>query len=210
MGNSYHTDLMMILSRFITQTLAITTCCIALTACSSIPKGPPKNPENICAIFKEFPSWEQAAVLSQKRWGTPIATSMAIMFQESSYRHNAQPPYQFILWIIPIGRASSAYGYAQAQDPIWSTYEKEQRRSRDREDFSHAIDFIAWYVYKNHLRNGTSKWDTYHQYLAYHEGMGGFSRGTYRQKKWLLETAQRVQKRASRYSQQLKHCPPVA
>ncbi|AIL32964.1 transglycosylase SLT domain-containing protein [Basilea psittacipulmonis] len=185
---------------------AISLLTSVLVGCAGTPKGPPKNPENLCDIFKEFPSWYQAAKLSQDRWGTPMHVSMSIMYQESSYRHNAKPPMKYFLWVIPVGRGSSAYGYSQAQDDSWREYENAMNKSRDREEFTHAIDFIAWYVNRNYARNKVSKWDAYKQYLAYHEGMGGYARGTYRQKQWLLNIAKRVDQRAKQYGAQLRQC----
>ena len=42
--------------------------------------------------------------------------------------------------------------------------------------------------------------------LAYHEGMGGYARGTYRRKGWLIGVAQKVRRRAWIYHAQLKRC----
>ena len=93
---------------------------------------------------------------------------------------------QYFLWIIPTGRASSAYGYSQAKTMTWSDYIRESKNSgADRDDFDDAIDFMGWFAYKTHKINGVSKWDAYGQYLNYHEGWGGYKRGTYKKKKWL-------------------------
>jgi len=42
--------------------------------------------------------------------------------------------------------------------------------------------------------------------LAYHEGHGGYSRGTFRTKPWLRKVAKRVGVNAKKYSAQLKGC----
>ena len=129
------------------------------------------------------------------------------MYQESSFRHDAAPPMEYFLWIIPTGRASDAYGYSQAKTPTWSDYIRETGNSgADRDDFDDAIDFMAWFVHKTHKVNGISKWDAYAQYLNYHEGWGGYKRGTYKKKKWLMSVANKVKHRASRYGAQLKRC----
>ena len=52
-----------------------------------------------------------------------------------------------------------------------------------RDDFADALDFMGWYTSKSQKVNGISKWDAYNQYLNYHEGWGGFSRGSHLQKK---------------------------
>ena len=53
---------------------------------------------------------------------------------------------------------------------------------------------------------GISKWDAYNQYLAYHEGHGGYKRKTFRNKDWLVKVAKKVDQRARDYGAQLKRC----
>ena len=48
--------------------------------------------------------------------------------------------------------------------------------------------------------------DAKKQYLAYHEGHGGFERGSYRKKAWLLSVSDKVNRRANSYKKQLKRC----
>jgi hypothetical protein len=55
-------------------------------------------------------------------------------------------------------------------------------------------------------RNGVPLTDAYNQYLAYHEGHGGFARGSYRSKAWLPPVARDVQNWANRYESQLQRC----
>ena len=115
-----------------------------------------------------------------------------MMYQESSFVHDAQPPMQYFLFI-PTGRASSAYGYAQVKDETWADYQRETGNGwSDRDDFADAIDFMGWYTHKAQRLNGTSKWDAYGQYLNYHEGWGGYRRGSYRSKGWLMKTSRKV------------------
>ena len=73
-------------------------------------------------------------------------------------------------------------------------------------DFEDAIDFVGWYTAESHRKLGISKWDARAQYLAYHEGHGGYARGTYKRKRWLMNTANRVQRTANNYAAQLKRC----
>ncbi len=183
----------------IAATLALT-----LAGCAT---PPPKEPENLCRIFEEKRDWYKAAEKMQKKWGVPIQVPMAIMYQESSFKHNAKPPRDYILWVIPWGRVSSAYGYSQAKTGTWDDYVKETGNTwSSRDNFADAMDFMGWYISKSHRINGVSKWDAYAQYLNYHEGWGGYKRGTYRQKQWLMRTAERVQERAGRYGAQLRQC----
>ncbi|GLS82784.1 hypothetical protein [Paraferrimonas haliotis] len=168
---------------------------------------PPAEPENVCAIFKENRSWYKAAKNTREKWGAPEHITMAIMYQESSFKHNAAPPMQYFLGFIPIGRASSAYGYAQAKTITWDDYVKETGNSwSSRSNFSDAMDFMGWYIYKTNAVNKVSKWDAYAQYLNYHEGWGGYRRGTYNSKAWLVNVSKRVDRRANQYAQQLQGC----
>ena len=167
----------------------------------------PSNIGNVCAIFKEKPKWYKQAKKSSNRWGAPIYLPMAIMHQESSFKHNARPPQRYFLWVIPRGRASNAYGYAQALKSTWGQYQSEiGSRFRDRDNFASAYDFIQWYLQKTFEVNGIPKSDVYSHYLNYHEGQGGFSRGTHHSKQWLLNIAQKVDQRAKLYSTQLQGC----
>ena len=56
------------------------------------------------------------------------------------------------------------------------------------------------------VRNNISKWDAYAQYLNYHEGQGGYARGSYNKKSWLLRVADDVASRARLYEKQLANC----
>jgi len=174
------------------------------SACSTTP---PKNIDNSCDIFFEKDDWYDEAKDSYERWGVPIHVQLAIIHQESKFNYDARTEMQYFLWIIPIGRKSDAYGYAQVKDDTWDWYiEKSGNSGADRDDFDDAVDFIGWYGNQTYKVLGISKWDAYNQYLAYHEGHGGFKRKTYNKKPWLIKVARKVEKRAKRYSAQLKKC----
>ncbi len=177
---------------------------VFLTGCAST--RPPAKPSNLCSIFKEKRSWYKDAKKANDRWGTPIQIMMAIMHQESSFRHDVRPPRPWFLFI-PLPRNSSAYGYPQAQDPVWDEYVDEAGGFfSSREDFGDSIDFIGWYTNKSRKLNGTSLWAADHQYLNYHEGWYGYRKGSYKKKSWLLATAGSVKRRASNYGEQLRKC----
>ena len=176
---------------------------LLLMACAT---PPPKNPENICEIFFEHRGWYEASKDMTYRWGTPIHVPIAMMYQESSFKHDAIPPMQY-WWIIPIGRASDAYGYAQAKTMTWDDYQRETGNTwADRDDFDDAIDFMGWFTYKTQKINGVSKWDAYGQYLNYHEGWGGYKNKSYNKKPWLIKVSRIVGERSKRYAAQLKTC----
>jgi hypothetical protein len=176
----------------------------ALSSCASTP---PASPNNLCHIFEDKPHWYKAAKKSAAKWGGPIHLPMAIMYQESSFKRKARPSMQYFLGFIPTGRASNAYGYSQALESTWAEYQQEAGSMfSDRDNFANSFDFIQWYMHKTHVRNKVSKWDAYAQYLNYHEGQGGYSRGTYKKKTWLLNVAKRVDRRSKQYSSQLLSC----
>ena len=177
---------------------------IALVGCTT---SPPRNIDNLCDIFQEKDGWYDDAADSRDEWGTPIPIMMAMMYQESSFKAKAQPPRKKIFGFIPGPRPSSAYGYSQAKKSTWKEYKSSAGNyGADRDDFSDAIDFIGWYNYKSSKRSGISRNDAYGLYLAYHEGHGGYNRGTYRKKSWLMDVARKVERRAGTYQQQLAGC----
>ena len=177
---------------------------LLLAACSS---DPPQNTSNSCEIFEDKSGWYRDASSAYEKWGTPIHVQLAIIYQESRFVDDAKPPRDHILWVIPWGRISSAYGYAQAKDSTWDWYiEKTGNRGADRDDFEDAVDFIAWYVSTSNRMLGISKWDAYSQYLAYHEGQGGYRKKTYKDKPWLMKVAKKVSARAASYQTQLARC----
>ena len=129
------------------------------------------------------------------------------MRQESSFKQDAKPGRDFLMWVIPWGRKSSAYGYAQVLDGTWDWYREETgNRGADRDNFEDAADFIGWYTNISQRTLGISKWDAYNQYLAYHEGHGGYKRKTFLKKKWLMEVANKVDGYSQNYSRQLQSC----
>ena len=89
---------------------------LLLTACST---PQPKNIKNVCSMYDEYYDWYLAADTVEQRWGIPPHVTMAFIYQESKFIDDARPPWQWFMWIIPMGRASSAYGYAQALDGTW-------------------------------------------------------------------------------------------
>lgn len=168
--------------------------------------SPPRNQSNLCAIFEEKPSWYDDAREMEEVYGTPINVAMAFIKQESSFINDAKPPRDHLLGFIPWGRVSTAYGYAQAQDPVWGEYLDGTGNGGSRNNFDDAIMFVGWYTDKTQKRLGVSKWDPYNQYLAYHEGQGGFKRKSYNKKPQLLKVARKVEQQAKDYGWQLKQC----
>lgn len=183
----------------------VTLTLVFLSACGTKPQ--PRTISNVCEIFKENPSWYRSAKRSLAKRGGNLHVPMAIIYQESSFKAKARPPMNYFLGIVPTGRASNAYGYAQALKSTWGEYERDAgSRWRNRDDFGDAFDFVLWYMDKSYQRNAVSKWDGYAHYLNYHEGQGGYARGSYKSKAWLVNTAKVVDARAKRYASQLNAC----
>lgn len=173
---------------------------------SSRVEAPPRQPEDICAIFSEKRDWFDSARRSYEAWGVPESVQMAVIYQESGFRARARPRRR-ILWVLPGPRRSSAYGYAQVLDSTWAQFQKDTDRPRAwRHRFSDVTQFIGWYGSEIHRLTGIARNDAYRFYLAYHEGPGGYARGSYRQKAWLMQTARQVEARAARYQRQYSAC----
>lgn len=190
--------------KFITLILLLSFIAIDLSGCATTPLT---NKENICTIFQQRPKWYWEAQDVRNKWGLPISTLMAIMYQESNFGQQAKPPRQHILWVIPWFRPTSAYGYSQAVKDTWLNYKRATGNARaNRKNFDDAADFIGWYSTLISQKLGISKADTYKIYLAYHEGTGGYARGSYKGKRWLINVSRSVQQRAWTFQSQLERC----
>jgi len=175
----------------------------ALAACAT----PPKTVRNACEIFEETGGWYKATRKAEKRWGLPKATQLAIIRAESGFDDDAKPARGRFLFIFPGKRPSSAYGYSQATDGTWDLYKRSTGNSgADRDDFDDAADFVSWYGRQSNRRAGVPMSDPYRQYLAYHEGWGGYSRGSYRGNGALQAKARRVAAASATYQSQLNRC----
>lgn len=167
----------------------------------------PRDLDDACAIVHERPHYLAAMQRAEHRWGVPVFVQMATIYQESKFIGNAKTPRKFALGFIPTGRRSSAYGYSQALDGTWDDYVADTRSfGARRNKIEDATDFIGWYMDRTERKLGISKWDAGGQYLAYHEGHGGYARGSHNEKAWLLRVASEVGQRSERYQMQLAAC----
>ena len=86
---------------------------------------------------------------------------------------------------------------------MWGEYKAERGRLfKSRSDMEDALDFIGWYNQKSSRELGISRNDAQQLYLAYHEGRGGYRRGTWKSKPDLQRVAKRVEDtaRSTRHS----------
>jgi hypothetical protein len=179
-------------------------CVLTLDSCSTTA---PRDVDNACAIFEARPDWYAAARATERKWGTPVSLQLAIIRVESGFRDDARPPRDTFLGVPLWYRLSNAYGYAQAKDETWDWYRTKTGNSgADRDDFQAASDFIGWYTDVSRRTLGISKWDPYNQYLAYHEGHGGWKRQTYLDKPAVMQVARRVDAYTRTYGAQLGEC----
>jgi hypothetical protein len=167
----------------------------------------PDDPSDACEMFEDQGGWWRAVKRAERRWGAPPELILAIIRQESSFNNDARPARGRFLFIFPGRRPSSAHGYAQALNSTWAEYERARGDDGlDRDEFSDAADFVSWYTNLSRRELGLNWRDARAHYLAYHEGRGGYRRGTYRGKDTLLAAASRVQSYRDTYASQLRRC----
>lgn len=180
-----------------------------VAGCGGVRKGTdaPNSLDNACAILKQRPGYNKAFKATERKWGVPVHVQMATIYQESKFKSDARTPFRYTLGVIPMGRQSSAFGYAQALDATWGEYKiKTGQRGAKRNDIKDATDFMGYYMNLSRERNGISLHDARNQYLAYHDGHAGYRRGTYRKKAWLMRVAGEVGDRSEMYKAQLRSC----
>jgi hypothetical protein len=182
---------------------------LGLAACASAPQ--PSNAEiaDACLMLKENKSWHKALRASAKEWGAPMGYQLAVIKQESSFNSKAKAPYGDRKWfgLVQGDRLSSAHGYAQALDITWDTYKSQTGHGgADRRNFKDSADFIGWYFASAGKRANLGQYDYKAHYLAYHEGATGYLQGSWRNKDWLIEAANKVATQAARYESQIGGC----
>ena len=174
---------------------------ILVSACTSIPK----NTSNSCSIFNERYLWYKYTKKVEQKWGTPIYIQLAIIKMESNFDWLAKPARKKIFKVIPFKRPSSSFGYSQAVKGTWAQYKKETGNNlATRARFKDSVDFIGWYTDKTHRLLKISKKDAFNQYLAYHEGWGGYK--DYKNNQKVIVLAKKVKNQSEKYKSQLQKC----
>ena len=172
-----------------------------INGCSSIPQ----NTSNSCSIFNERYLWYKHAKKTEEKWGTPIYIQLAIIKMESDFDWLAKPPRQKLFKIIPYKRPSSSFGYSQAVKGTWEQYKNETgNKLATRTRFKDSVDFIGWYTDKTESLLKISKKDAFRQYLAYHEGWGGYK--NYKNNQKVIGLAKKVETQSNKYKAQLQDC----
>ena len=181
-----------------------------LAACASMTPQP-SNQEiaDACRLLQQNRPWHEALRTTARNWGAPMGFQLAVMKQESSFDAEARPPRGDPQWfgLVQGDYASSAVGYSQALDSTWEMYKAETGNwAASRNNFRDSSDFIGWYFSATGKRTGLGQFDYKAHYLAYHEGAGGYLKGTYKAKRWLVDVAGNVAKQATRYEAQIAKC----
>lgn len=193
----------MINSRILT--LSIISLASLLTSCATVP--PPRDPNDVCAIFKEYPTWYWDTENAAYRWDVNIGTQMSIIYAESHYSADVAPPRKKLLGFIPWSRESTAFGYSQALDHTWRNYQRSTASyAANRNSFADSTDFIGWYTTTMRHSLHTNYLSAGDLYLAYHEGLIGYERRSYLRKAGLVKLSEEVQWRANLYNEQLEMC----
>jgi hypothetical protein len=179
--------------------IAVAVLALGLTACATS-KAPPSQLADACKILDEKRGWEDDVFDAAHRWDVSPGIILSFMRHESGFRHNARPVDK------SGNRLSSALGYSQALDGTWAAYERARGGAAKRKNFEDSADFIGWYLSTIARDTGVARTDARNLYLAYHEGPGGYRRGTHRSKAWLGTVATRVSSQAETYNTQLNRC----
>lgn len=180
---------------------------VLVASCGSSDFRAPRNLDDACSIVQQRPHYLRAMKDAERKWQVPVPVLMAMIYQESKFIGNNRTPMRYALGVIPLGRQSSAYGYAQALDGTWDEYRRSAgKRFAKRDDIKDATDFMGWYMTLTLKETGVPLHDARDQYLAYHEGRTGFLRGSHNGKTWLVRIADDVEARAIMYDQQLRLC----
>ena len=190
--------------RFSPRVALVANSALLIVGCTT---SPPDKLDNVCDIFREKDSWYADAKDARDRWGAPISIMMAFMHQESRFVAGAKPPERKSGALFRDLAQAMRTVTPQAKNDTWDWYKRKSgNHGADRDKFEDAIDFVGWYNHTTYQINGIAKDDAFRLYLNYHEGHGGYKRGTYRSKPWLVEVAKKVDRRASTYNRQLASC----
>ena len=194
-------------NRFTKSVIGCLGCVLVVSLLGACASNRQQEPGTICAKLADNKGWMTAVRAAKKKWDMPVHVGLAFIHRESSFVANARPPRKRLLGVLPMGRSSSAYGYAQATNEAWSDYKKSTgKRFVRRDDFEDAIDFVGWYNDQSNRRLRIKKTDAYRLYLAYYSGHGGYERGTWRKSKAVQSYARKAADQSKRYAREFRRC----
>ncbi|MEE2769616.1 MAG: transglycosylase SLT domain-containing protein [Pseudomonadota bacterium] len=163
--------------------------------------------EDVCEVYNKNFNWYRSAVRAQNKYHIDANIIMAVMAQESNFTYNARPQKNYVFNFVPWGYKTSARGYAQVIDGAWDDYKKQTNQwFPSRHSFNDACDYVGWYLNKASKRLHINRNDSYHLYLAYHQGLTGYKRHDEKHDQKLNLIAKKVQKNTQRYQSEFKQC----
>lgn len=167
--------------------------------------GPVDYDRRICRVLKTNWGWSRSLKKVSKRYDISPGLLLSIIYHESGFKPYARPKRDKLLGVIP-WQMKTSFGYGQIKDETWKWYQGHNPGwFQSRTNFSDTLHFIGWY-YQLFLTKAQSDLIQRDFYLAYHEGLGGYSRGSYDGNEWLLNKANSVVLRAEMYNEALKDC----
>lgn len=159
----------------------------------------------ICHVIKSNFGWTRSIKSASRRHDVSPGLLLSIIYHESGFQNQARPKPSKILGFIP-WQVSTAYGYGQIKNETWDWYKSHNPGwFQSRTNFSDTLDFIGWY-YQLFLKKSSTNLVHRDFYLAYHEGLGGYSRKSYEGNSWLIDKANKVALRAELYNEALREC----
>ena len=186
--------------------MAFAAMLFSLDAAAQAGAQPWRGDENICAILAQDKSWPADTLRASRRWQVQPWLPLAVIYHESRFEAQARPPMKHIngIW----QRPSSAYGFAQAIDSTWNEYNAKvsSKVILMRDEYQDAVDFASYYL--RHIMDSLDVSPTRVDllYLAYHEGISGYTNKSYSSKKWLIKTSGRVAATAALFHRQWLSC----
>ena len=165
---------------------------------------------HICSVVDAGWGWKNALQQAKAGYGVSPGLVLSVIYHESSFNAQARPDRELIWGFIP-WRTRTEYGYGQIKKETWEWYKGHHPGVfQSRTSFADTVDFIGWYFQIFRGKTEQSVFGEYdidkHFYLAYQQGLGGYSRGSYENNKWLLNKARRVAERAMKYDKELSKC----
>lgn len=175
-----------------------------LTSCASEKVN---KADDLCEVYNKNYHWYRSAYHAQKKHNIDATIIMSVMAQESNFTYDARPGKKYVLNFIPWGYQTSAKGYGQVIDGAWDDYRKQSNKwFQSRHNFDDVTDYIGWYLNKASNKLHLNRQDSYHLYLAYHQGITGYKRHDEKHNKQLNLIAKKVERNTNRYQNEFKQC----
>ena len=162
---------------------------------------------NPCQYFFTHPQRLQIHQSVANKWHISTGTQLAVLLQESNLSAYARADQRHWINRIFSTKKISAYGYAQAIDRTWGQYQQTQNKQfASRHNYHDATDFIGWYLSTISKQTHIPTTQTEKLYLAYHEGIKGYQKQTYKNKPQLQKISHKVAQQGQAIDQAIDQC----